>query len=513
MMNQYEMYEITLQGPEPTGSQVQIDLEMTIRCGDEEWKKVKGFYAGDGVYRVRFLPQKPGNYHWVVTGSLHASGEEVCEPARAGKRGVVRVKDLHFQYEDGTWYRPFGTTVYALMHQDKALIDTTMETLSHAAFNKIRFCLFPKHYDFNHNEPDFYPFEKTDGKWDVHRPCFAFWEAFEERIRQLAEMGIEGDLILFHPYDRWGFSQFSRQDALVYLEYLLRRFSAFPNLWWSLANEFDLMEKYTGADWDAFARFIVRNDPYRHLLSNHNCFEYADFTKPELTHCCIQDINVNEVPELHRQFGKPVVFDECRYEGNIMHNWGNISAREMVHRFWSATVYGGYCTHGETYYSEDEVLWWSRGGRLKGESPARIAFLRDIVETFPGPLTYIGDGCGRFTIEQIEQMKRDGIPEELKDDFFAKGLIRMPKERLLAFMLRNRPALACCEDEAFLRYYEKECPSVGEMMLPETGKYRVEVIDTWEMTRTVVAEGVSGTVRTALPGREGIALLAVKTES
>ena len=181
---------------------------------------------------------------------------------------MVRVKDLHFQYEDGTWYRPFGTTVYALMHQDKALIDTTMETLSHAAFNKIRFCLFPKHYDFNHNEPDFYPFEKTDGKWDVHRPCFAFWEAFEERIRQLAEMGIEGDLILFHPYDRWGFSQFSRQDALVYLEYLLRRFSAFPNLWWSLANEFDLMEKYTGADWDAFARFIVRNDPYRHLLSN-----------------------------------------------------------------------------------------------------------------------------------------------------------------------------------------------------------------------------------------------------
>ncbi|MCI9144094.1 MAG: DUF5605 domain-containing protein, partial [Lachnospiraceae bacterium] len=38
----------------------------------------------------------------------------------------------------------------------------------------------------------------------------------------------------------------------------------------------------------------------------------------------------------------------------------------------------------------------------------------------------------------------------------------------------------------------------------------VEVIDTWEMTRKVAAEGVSGNTRTALPGKEGMALLAVR---
>ena len=35
--------------------------------------------------------------------------------------------------------------------------------------------------------------------------------------------------------------------------------------------------------------------------------------------------------------------------------------------------------------------------------------------------------------------------------------------------LRHRPCLAHCGQEAYLRYFEKECTSVGEMTLPETG--------------------------------------------
>ena len=48
------------------------------------------------------------------------------------------------------------------------------------------------------------------------------------------------------------------------------------------------------------------------------------------------------------------------------------------------------------------------------------------------------------------------------------------------------------------------------MNLHESGSYTVEVIDTWEMTRTVVQSGVSGAVTVDLPGKEGMALLAVR---
>ena len=75
--------------------------------------------------------------------------------------------------------------------------------------------------------------------------------------------------------------------------------------------------------------------------------------------------------------------DECCYEGDIAEDWGNISGQKMVHRFWKGMVNGGYVTHGETYYNDTETIWWAKGGKLIGESVARIAFLRRILEEGP----------------------------------------------------------------------------------------------------------------------------------
>ena len=521
-MRQYETFELTFPGPEPEGSKALADLQAEFTLNGES-KKVSGFYAGEGRYKVRFYPPAPGTCSWKVWGAVNAQGEETCQPAKSGEtpdfaahgqkaipHGIVHVEGKHFKYEDGAWYRPFGTTVYALVHQEKALIDTTMETLRKAPFNKVRFCVFPKHYDFNHNDPDFYPFEKTGEKWDVHKPVPQYWDALEARIRELDACGIQGDLILFHPYDRWGFARFSKEDSLVYLDYLLRRLSAMPNLWWSLANEYDLMSNYSHEDWADFARFVAEHDPYGHCLSNHNCMAYWDFTQKEITHCCIQDTNVNEVPELWEQYGKPVVFDEVRYEGNIIHSWGNISARELVRRFWTAVCCGGYCTHGETFYSDDEVLWWARGGVLKGQSPARIGFLKEIVEALPGPLDFRGEGLGSQTAIQLLAMKENGAPQEFRDNFFAMAMLNLPKDRIKAFVTKERTAVGHCGKEAYLKFMERQCAALTELNLPREGGYRVEVIDTWDMTRKVVMENVNGTVKVELPGKEDMAILAVR---
>ena len=39
----------------------------------------------------------------------------------------------------------------------------TLGTLAEAPFNKIRFCVFPKYYDFNRREPLTHPFERGGG--------------------------------------------------------------------------------------------------------------------------------------------------------------------------------------------------------------------------------------------------------------------------------------------------------------------------------------------------------------
>lgn len=63
---------------------------------------------------------------------------------------------------------------------------------------------------------------------------------------------------------------------------------------------------------------------------------------------------------------------------------GKHHGEELTRRFWEGAVRGGYVGHGETYYNEKEVLWWSKGGELTGTSPERIAFLRRIIEQSPG---------------------------------------------------------------------------------------------------------------------------------
>ena len=77
----------------------------------------------------------------------------------AGNHGPVRVRTtFHFAYADGTPYFPIGTTCYAWTHQGDALEEQTLATLKHAPFNKMRMCVFPKCYAYNQNEPPLYPF-------------------------------------------------------------------------------------------------------------------------------------------------------------------------------------------------------------------------------------------------------------------------------------------------------------------------------------------------------------------
>ena len=51
---------------------------------------------------------------------------------------------------------------------------------------------------------------------------------------------------------------------------------------------------------------------------------------------------------------------------------------------------------------------------------------------------------------------------------------------------------------------------MGDIELPETNTYRIDVLDVWEMTRETILTGVNGKVNLQLPGKEGIAVLATK---
>ncbi len=505
-MKQYETFELRFGGEVLPDAWAQIDLTATFSCAQESLT-VKGFYDGEsdgrGVYVVRFLPQYAGVYRYQVRGAVTAEGEIVCEASSPEAHGIVRAVGTHFAFADGAPYIPFGTTVYALISQDDALVEQTLQSLAAAPFNKLRLCVFPKDYDYNHNEPPLYAFAcREDGSWDTSRPSIAFYQRLERILRRIAALGIQLDLILFHPYDRWGFAAMPQADNFRYLDYLLRRLSAMPEIWWSLANEYDLcMPKKTLADWEALEAFVASCDPYHHLLSCHNCFCFWDFKRKDVTHASIQTRALTEIPRYLREYGKPVVIDECCYEGDLPHIWGSISGQEMVRRFWRCYVGGGACTHGETFLSPDDVLWWARGGVLKGESPKRIAFLRRVIEELPGFLSPL-----ESVWEEAEQQDEAQRPDWIRP--FLASLSRMaPPDRHMLLCGEHLWAAHCAED-AYLWYYGQQTAREQIIKLPPAHRYRVEVLDTWNMTRETLQTGVSGRVVLTLPGREDMAVLA-----
>ena len=481
-VERWKIFELTLNGPTNRNPFKDVKLSGSF-FKDNDTVSVPGFYDGEGKYKIRFMPQFEGEWKYVTISNIkllnNRNGNFICIPSQKNNHGPVAVQDtFYFAYADGTPYYPFGTTCYAWVHQGDSLAEVTLKTLSKGYFNKIRMCIFPKSYDWNNNEPLYYPFEGTPLKnWDYSRFNPAFFQNIEKRIGQLDSLGIQADLIVFHPYDRWGFSNMDSATDNMYINYIIARFAAYKNVWWSMANEYDFMKNKTLNDWNHYIKLFAENDKFHHLIGIHNGVKFFDNTNPLITHACIQNEDTYRAKELRRKYKKPVVFDECRYEGNIPWSWGNLTAQSMVEKFWRGVTNGGYVGHGETYVTENpikfpnessDVLWWSKGGVLRGQSPERIKFLHKIIDSAPPHLK--------------------PIPLFTWMPFSCIGI----------------------EHEYYLGYLNDAQPRSIVIDLPEDTYYSVEIIDTWNMTITQVNKKFSGNSLIELPQKPYIAVRIVR---
>ncbi|MBR5380130.1 MAG: DUF5605 domain-containing protein [Clostridia bacterium] len=497
-VTKWGVWQTEIEGPSDGNPFTEQWVRLKVESRNES-AEVDGFYDGDGRYIARFMPSFEGEYSYELTASFLSgkkTGTFTVLPARPGNHGPVRVQNTWaLAYSDGTPYISIGTTCYVWHLQSDELIEQTFETLSQSAFNKIRFCVFPKHYVYNLHEPRSYPYEGTpmdssvltkknfnlfNGRaegndWDLKRFNPAHFRHLEKCVERLGNMGIEADIILFHPYDRWGFSLLTPEEDLLYVRYIVSRLSAYHNVWWSLANEYDLMKK-SDADWLSIAHTICEKDPYRHMRSIHNCRHIYDFSRPWCTHCSIQRTDtystVENTDRWRDMYRKPVVMDEIAYEGDIQFGWGNITGEEMLRRFWETALRGGYPGHGETMTGYDDILWWSHGGKLHGESHKRFAFLMNILKRCPG------NG-----LKPNEARRSDEVSA-------------VPLERQYA-------------GKFYLYYYSFMRPYFREFHLNDETEYEAYVLDTWEM-KCDYAGTFKGEFRIDLPKKQymGIMLIA-----
>jgi len=482
IVEQWGVFEFHTLGPADGNPFVDVDFRARFTFGHRT-VEAAGFYDGSGLYKVRFSPDTAGQWTFETvsaTKALHGlTGAFECTAAGNGNRGPVgTAHQFHFQYADGTPYFPFGTTCYSYGFIGDPLEQRTLENLKQAGFNKVRMCLLPK--PLGKLQPVAMPFERIGAaaaeeladnghsreQYNLARLNPTYFQHVEKCIQALLDAGIQADVILFHPYDAWGFKSMGQEADDRYLRYAVARLSAYRNVWWSIANEYDLVKSKSMSDWDRFFRIVQESDPYARLRSIHHSKVVYDHSKPWCTHASLQEYDFDKSAERLAAWNKPILYDEIQYEGNIARRWGNLSPEEMTWRFWRAIVNGVYATHGETYISTDGNPVWSDAGELHGTSAARINFLSKL----------------------LERSGTTGLMAAA-DPYYANA---------------NNPGAL------YLYYFDYHCVGEYEFPLPTSINFKATLIDPWAMTTSPISGAFAGKSKITLPGKPYMAVLFEK---
>ena len=462
---QWGVFQIDLTST-PAGNPF-TDTELNaIFSKGEHSIKVPGFYDGDGIFRIRFSPNEQGEWGYKTESNVNElsgkKGKFNCVPPSGNNHGPLKiVNTFYLQYADETPFYGIGTTAYQWTSVKQSIQEKTLETLANAPFNKMRMCVFPKNYKYGNDiEPWMYPFKRENDQNDFSQPNYEFFQNFDKRVEQLMAMGIQADVILFHPYDIWGYQKMGDDMNEKYVRYMIARISAFRNVWWSLANEWDIPRIKEAIDWEGIGTLLLNEDPHQRFRGIHNWYgsedHFYDHARPWLTHVSTQTHQFYNAIKWRNQYNKPLLFDEMRYEGDVSSSWGNLTAKEMTSYFWMAGLSGGYGTHGDTFKNdsddETEVRWWAKGGTLMGESSERIAFFKNIMEEAP-------------VTEMVPELVDNGNAENLNDNIynFSKS------------------------HKYYMAYVANSAQTI-ELNLAGEQDYVLQVIDTWNMK--IVAEEI-----------------------
>src|SRR2546426_2510390 len=112
-VEQWDIFELALHGSAEGNPYLDVELAAQFSY-KHRMIEVDGFYDGDGVYRIRLMPDTPGSWRYRTLSNRDelrgVEGSFTCTAPAPGNHGQVHVANTsHFAYADGTPYKPIGT--------------------------------------------------------------------------------------------------------------------------------------------------------------------------------------------------------------------------------------------------------------------------------------------------------------------------------------------------------------------------------------------------------------------
>jgi hypothetical protein len=400
----YDFAEVTIHvSPLPGGNPF---TEASVHgsfgaTGDPVRTAVDGFCdSADGsVFRVRFMPSRPGDYTYSVTfrqGSLEQSATGAFRATDAHRRGPVRVDRAypwHFVWEGtGEHYFYNGTTAFWIQGwKDERVIQASIDRLHRLEVNRIR-ALLAGAANIYWGEPVMTGenFTMMLRPWvaaapdsfdhpgiDYTRFDVKYWQKWERMLRYARDRDVIISAIL-------DISTHSTQaaagsdDEKRYVRYAVARLSAFSNLTWDLGDDLDTFRDEVWAH--ATGSAIEEWDPYHHLATSHPVHrEHQDRGSAWFGFTSIQDWSRSqhalmlEERQIQQKAGRiiPQTNEEYGYEDHYP-RWAppppGDSADALRRVAWDIAMAGGYGTAGETARRGTNIWPDTGGGWINGRS-------------------------------------------------------------------------------------------------------------------------------------------------
>ncbi|HKT12885.1 MAG TPA: DUF4038 domain-containing protein [Terriglobia bacterium] len=385
--------------------------------------QVNGFCdSADGsVFRIRFMPDKPGDYAYTVTyrqGDFTRSHEGTFRAIDAHLNGILRVDPKypwHFIWE-GTRQHYFwnGTTAFLMMGwKDDGIIRGIIDRLSSLEVNRVRVLLAGRAgYSF-WGEPilptgEFQPFLNA---WVAARPTsvdspgfdytrfnIKYFQKWDRMLKYARSKNMVISVVM-----EWNDSKVHpaalSADEKRYFSYAAARFSAFSNITWDLGDD---ISSFRSLDWshEMGALLVEKLDPYHHLGTDHpvdntqqdrtaKWFGFTSFQEwhqpyyPWMLHQRkLQEATGRIIPQVNEEYGY-----EDHYPVWSPNFPDGQSAEALRRAAWEFSMAGTYQTTGETAKRGTGVWPDTGGGWVNGRGDSSMVMLRGyayMVDFFTG---------------------------------------------------------------------------------------------------------------------------------
>jgi hypothetical protein len=404
-LDAYDFMEVSANVPGRRARNPFTDASLagTFEQGGQKWG-VDGFSdAEDGsIYRIRFMPPRPGYYTYSLTYRQGLSRKNFAGKFHArtgGRRGPIRVDSQnrwHFVWEGtGEHYFFNGTTAYWLMGwKDDKVIQASLERLHRLKINRLRVTIAGRTSLF-YGEPvmagtSWTPFitpwpsaaGHTGRPDDIYYPGFdysrfrvAYWQKFERALRYARDRDMIFSLVL-DMNDSRTHPAAGSDDEHRFIRYAIARLGAFSNITWDLGDDLD---QYRDDVWThATGTLIKQWDPYQHLATSHpvdnvhqdrtsTWFDFTSFQEWSRTQHAFMLAERKRQKSLGRII--PQTNEEYGYEDHYpmwAKGLGSESADTLRRTAWEIVMAGGYQTSGETARRGTNVWPDTGGGWMNG---------------------------------------------------------------------------------------------------------------------------------------------------